>query len=434
MNDGSGQHGHTDAPHRERAVPQAALTEIEYMHRSKTFRRPTPLRFAWLLACAAVALLACAGNEPAAANDLSDSPCTAGDVEIVGSGVVINEPCTCPPGGTFSARIQFTVRNNTSTPRYCIALHLVPDGSVVTGPIDVVLFDANGSSTALGKSGGARFKDTVMYGTIPNFPCNAGIVTFGEAGVVKGKCAPNTCSTVSWNTSPGQAACTVADQNPPGGQCRHQQVVVIGFGASLSCVANCSVQCGGSATLRACAVGPADRGPYTLRLAGSDGSSQTQSTFNDASGSACLDFTVNPTQSPVTTYTLTVTDRNGCTRTATASVNVASFAVTITPATTPGCNGVLSYTASVAGQNACGFTWTVDGVSLASFMSASSADDARIARVSGANSGTLQFRALDNQCHTIRVAASCVNGTQTPCTGAASVTAKQCVGAAASCP
>ena len=72
-----------------------------------------------------------------------------------------------------------------------------------------------------------------MYGTIPNFPCNTGLVCFGSAGVVRGKCAPGTCTTISWNTSNGSAGCTTADQNPPGGQCRHQQVCVIGFGATL---------------------------------------------------------------------------------------------------------------------------------------------------------------------------------------------------------
>src|SRR5437870_5271428 len=49
------------------------------------------------------------------ANDLSTNPCTAGDVEIIGTGIVLNEPCTCSPGGTFNATVQFTVRNNTST-------------------------------------------------------------------------------------------------------------------------------------------------------------------------------------------------------------------------------------------------------------------------------------------------------------------------------
>ena len=265
-----------------------------------TMPRPRAGRFAaW--AMAAITLVHAAGV--AQANDLSDYPCTAGDVEIIGSGIVINEPCVCTPSGTFNATVQFTVRNNTSTGRYCIALHLVPDGSLITAPLDLILRDASGNSTAPGKTGGARFKDTVMYATIPNFPCNLGLVCFGEAGVVRGKCLPGKCTTISWNTSPGNAACTVADETPPGGQCRHQQVCIVGFGATLGCVANCSVACGTSSTLRACAVGPIERGPYTLTLVGSDGSSQTQSAFGDVSGTTCLDFTVTPTQSPTTQYT-----------------------------------------------------------------------------------------------------------------------------------
>jgi trimeric autotransporter adhesin len=389
--------------------------------------RTSKLQFA-ALTTLAVLLLSSLGAQRAAANDLSTNPCTAGDVEIVGSGVIINEPCACTPSGTFNAVVRFTVRNNTSTGRYCIALHLVPDGTVLTQAFDVVLRDANGTSLAPGKSGGDHFKDTVMFGTIPNFPCNLGLVCFGDAGVVRGKCSPGRCTTISWNTSPGNANCTTADETPPGGQCRHQQVCVVGFGATLACTANCTVACGQSATLRACVVGPVDRGPYTMTLTGSDGSSATQSTFGDASGTACVNFTVTPTQSPTTTYTLTVTDKNGCTRTATATVGVTPTTVTITPPANPGCNGILVYTASVSGQNTCGFTWTIDGLALGTFRTGGAADDARVARVSGTGANTLDFRALDNTCHTIQVSASCSNGNQTPCTGTASATAKQCVG------
>src|SRR5438105_4303474 len=98
------------------------------------------------------------GPATAFANDLSGNPCTAQDVEIVGTGVVLNEPCVCS-GGTFNATVQFTVRNNTSTGRYCIALHL-PDGYGIPGQ-DVILRDSGGSSTAPGKSGGASFRDTI---------------------------------------------------------------------------------------------------------------------------------------------------------------------------------------------------------------------------------------------------------------------------------
>ena len=170
-----------------------------------------------------------------------------------------------------------------------------------------------------------------------------------------------------------------------------------------------------------------------MQVTGDDGSSQTQSSFGDPSGTTCLSFTVNPTKSPTTTYTLTVTDKNGCTRTATASVGVSPTTVTITPAVDPGCNGILSCTASVSGRT-CGFTWTIDGQSLATFLSGGAADDARVARTSGTGSSTLAFRALDGACHTIGVTASCPNGNQTPCTGTASTKVKQCVGNSTSCP
>ena len=385
-----------------------------------------PLPFRLCVTALAGLLLLPLGVVPTRANDLSESPCTAGDVEIVGDGIIINEPCVVPASGLFNATVRFTVRNNTSTGRYCISLHLVPDGAVIATPIDVVLRDANGGSTAPGKSGGQRYRDTVMFGTIANYPASAGVVCFGQAGVVRGKCAPNACTTVAWSTSPGAAGCELPDQNPPGGQCRHQQVCIVGFGATLACVSNCNALCGSAATLRACVEGPADKGPFQMALVGSDGSSYQQSTYVDATGGKCVEFTVNPTQSPTTTYTLTVTDRAGCTRVDTASVSVTSVTPTITAPTSSSCNGVLSYTASVSGWSGCTFTWTVDGVAYGTFATGGNADDARVARVKGAGNSTFEFRALDNACHTIGVRSSCASGTQTPCSGTASVTVKQC--------
>jgi hypothetical protein len=382
----------------------------------------------------AVAAMMIAGDAPSVlANDLSTYPCTAGDVEIVGSGIVVNEPCSCTPGSTFNARVQFTVRNNTSTSRYCIAIHLVPDGVVLTSPTDLILKDAGGSSSAPGKSGGDRYHDTIMYADIPNFPCNLGQVCFGDAGVVRGKCSPGVCTTISWNTSPGNANCTLADQTPPGGQCRHQQICIIGFGATLSCTANCNPPCGGSSTLQACVSAAASRGPFTLAVAGSDGSTDSQSAYGDASGNGCVNFTVTPTQSPTTTYTLTVTDKDGCTRTATKSLDVSTIAAAIADPTS-GCNGVLRYTGSVVGHQGCNFSWTIDGQALGTFAAGGAADDARVARVSGTSGEYLEFRALDDACHTIAVSASCPSGTQTSCAATASRTVKQCVASPSACP
>jgi len=384
---------------------------------------------------ACVLAAACAaGAAPrlAAANDLSDSPCTAGDVEIVGNGTVLNEPCVCSAGSTFNVCVQFTVRNNTSTGRYCITLHLVPDGTYTTTPIDVVLRDAGNNSTAPGKSGSEKFHDTVMFGTLPNFPCNVGVAVFGQAGVVKGKCTPGTCTTIAWSTSPGAAGCATGDLNPPGGQCRHQQVVVVGYGAAMTCTAGCTPGCGGSTTLQCCVTAPQSRGPFTLTVTGDDGSTATKSTFGDPSGTACLNFNVSPSKSPTTTYTLTVTDKDGCTRTATKAIDVTALTVSITPPSSPGCNGILAYSASVTGGSGCSFTWTVDGQSLATFLAGGGADDARVARASGTGNASFAFRALDGTCHTIGVSTSCptANGA---CTGSASTTAKQCVGNTLNC-
>jgi len=376
----------------------------------------------WLGVCAfVVAMLLAVVPQAAWANDLSNLPCTAGDVEIVGNGTIVNEPCTCT--GTFSAQVKFTVRNNTSTGRYCIALHLVPDGVVLTAPFDVLLKTQAGSSTAPGKT------DTEMFGTIPNFPCAVGAVCFGSTGTTKGKCSPNTCTTVSWSTSSTAAGCTSPDQTPPGGQCRHQQVCVTGYGCTLSCpTSGCAVACGASATLSACVQAPLSRGPFTLDLDGDDGSHQEQTTNGDASGTKCLDFTVSPTAT--TKYTLTVTDKDGCTRTASRTLTVSGVTVSITePSSTPPCTGILRYSASVSGGTGCTFTWKIDDKSLADFISGAGTNDAAVATVSGTSGEKLDVRDLDGVCHTISVSSDCSG-----CKGTASKTFKQCVSSTLSCP
>src|SRR5215207_4551087 len=207
------------------------------------------------------------GPLTAFANDLSDLPCTANDVQIIGTGIVVNEPCECT--GTFTAEVQFTVRNITSTGRYCISVHL-SDGR------DILLFAADGTSTAFGKAQGEDFRDTIMTGTLENFPCGAGLVCFGQPGVTRGKCDPGTCSTVAWSTSPGFATCTSPDPTPPGGQCRHQQICIQGRGTTtLDCNPStpgvdesCPVQCGATTTVRLCTTSDASLGPFTFTLDG----------------------------------------------------------------------------------------------------------------------------------------------------------------------
>jgi hypothetical protein len=295
------------------------------------------------------------GPLSAFANDLSGLPCTANDVNILGSGVILNEPCSCA-SGTFNAMVRFTVLNNAGAGRYCISLHLVdatlPNGTVVQGQ-DVVLLAADGTSTAPGKS------TTQMTGTISNFPCNTGgsLVCFGTPNEpTSGKCAAGACSTIAWTTSSNGANCSGADPSPPGGQCRHQQVCVQGFGASLSCTAGCTPTCGGTSTLHGCVGAGSSQLPITLTLNGDDGSSQTVTITTLSSGSACHDFTVTVTKN--TTYTLTAKDKNNCTRTATTSLNASSLAQPSITGGTPDCAGNTTFTAT---PGAADYKWSVDG-------------------------------------------------------------------------
>ncbi len=231
------------------------------------------------------------------ANDLSNLPCTANDVQIIGTGIVVNEPCDCT--GTFDAEVVFRVRNITSTGRYCVSVHLT-DGR------DILLFAPDGTSTAFGKAQGEDFRDTLMTGVLENFPCGAGEVCFGQAGVTRGKCDPGTCSTVAWSTTPGQANCTSPDLTPPGGQCRHQQICIQGRGnTTLDCdlttdaiEESCPVECGATTTLRLCTTSVAALGPFTFTL---DGQS-----FGPTADT-CHDFVVGPI-TETTTFTGCVTD------------------------------------------------------------------------------------------------------------------------------
>jgi hypothetical protein len=369
------------------------------------------------------------GPLSAYANDLSLYPCTANDVTIEGTGHVINEPCVCS-SGTFQAIVQFDVANHTGTERYCIVLHLPASGSIPQ--TDVVLH--NNPDGLTGGSTATRNTTTTMYGVIGNFPCSAGTVCFGTEGTVRGKCsALGKCATVAWSTTPADNNCGSADQSPPHGQCRHQNICIVGFGATLDCVdANgastaCDLGCGGTAHLKLCVSGGTS--PYIFKLFTTDGTTETlvdsfpnNGTFTTAT---CHTFDVTP--STTTTYVGKVFDSTSpagtCHRDATKTVTVSAITASIAPDTTNPCDGVVTFTASGSGGAACSgdfATWTIDGGSLSDFLGELGTDSAaRIATDNG--DGTLTYRSLDG-CHNIGVSITCGG-----CTGTASASVSQCV-------
>lgn len=341
------------------------------------------------------------------AHDLSGFQCTANDVRIVGPGRVLNEPCECT--GTFTAQVEFTVENNAAADRYCITLHLCPTtlpNGTVFNPGDVVL------------QGSIPGKTTqTMQATIPNFPCGAGLICFGTAGSLpdggfdKGERCPagQCCTTVTWNVRPNED-CPVPVGREISSKCRHQQICIQGRGAvTLDCdtsasgvQTNCAVPCGSTATLRLCITnGP---GPFTFRL--SDG--QTFGPTNDL----CHDFTVGPI-TQTTTFSGTVTDATGCTKSASATLTVAPISPVLNVSGQNNCNGVLSFSTSVPGFSGCSLAYTIDGSP-----ATNSSTDTLLVRVN--SDGTLDYRNLDGNCHTIGVTATCGS-----CTGTATRTVRQ---------
>lgn len=342
------------------------------------------------------------------ANDLSSFQCTANDVRIVGPGRILNEPCSCT--GTFNAQVAFTVENNAGADRYCITLHLCP--TVINGQTvnlgDVVLQGSISGKTT-----------QVMTATIPNYPCGAGLVCFGSSGgngdgtFAKGERCPDgaCCSTVTWNVRANDS-CPVPAGTEISSKCRHQSICIQGRGAvTLDCdtsasgvQTDCTVQCGSSATLRLCTSGGV--GPFTFRVAGG-GFDETRSN----SSNLCETFTI-PSVTATTVFTGSVTDADGCTRSAQVTLRTSPVTPVIA-VNSSNCNGVLTISASVAGFTGCSHAWTIDGAA-----AANTTTDTLLVRVN--SNGTLDYRNLDNTCHTIGVTSTCGN-----CSGTASVRVKQ---------
>jgi hypothetical protein len=375
------------------------------------------------------------GPLPAFADDLSNFPCTANDVRIAGTGLVLNEPCCCAAGSTFTAQVAFPVENTTGTERYCIALHLV--GLTGIPDQDIILINPADNTSTL-----PRNSTTTMVGSILNFPCNeTGVICTAVPTEVRGKCT-NECSTVAFSTSPNAAGCTLDSSGnaptPPRGQCRHQQICIQGFGATLECgtcaspltTVPCTVPCGGTLTLRA-TVNAADASstgtacqtaPFTYTLF--NGTTQV-ATFGPTAAK-CHDFTVTAAGS----YTVQICDcripvdatcaagTTACCRTSSAvTVTTQSITAHLAVSGNVGCNtGVLTFTGSATGcAGTPTFRFKVDS---GSFVAGTGPNGDQFTY----NPTCLAAGGVDTGCHTVTVEANC-NG----CIDTTSRTVSQCV-------
>ena len=272
------------------------------------------------LGTAAAALMGRA--RPSVAHVDSKSPCKAQDIELTG-GAIVNEPCTCTAGGNFDAVAAFEVTNNNNATRKCIAIHL-GDGSAPLSGQDFYL-TVNPDGTGGSSISGNGTKQT-MYAQLGKLPCNFSTECFAGS-VIAFQTAQNQ----------GDTACpTKPEEKYPGGQCRRQKVCIIGFSAGLECAnsdctdtsnAKCTVDCGGNLFLKATAAGfssiDCEGKDYTFTVTDPDGTTVAKKT---GSSPQCL--TVAPTKSG--TYTLTVTDCKGCTRTASKDITVSDIKATLT--------------------------------------------------------------------------------------------------------
>jgi hypothetical protein len=285
---------------------------------------------------------------------LSNVNCTANDVRIIGPGIIINEPCAC--SGNFSAVVRFRLNNNTGTQRYCVTVHLCPGrnsaGQVVVPAQDIIVGTVDP---------GERFYEV----SIPNYPCGAGNVCFGEAGsgpdggFAKGETCPagKCCTVISWNVRANDP-CPQPHGEIIKSKCRAQQVCITGRAASLTCIddpadANdtCTPDCGGKATLRACVEGGTPPYTYTLTAtAGSlkDGAGNPQSVLSfGPTNDTCRNFKVTVTEP--TTYEVRICDSGSpvCCKTASTSLSANPIATPVLSLTAgPDCAGNATLTAS----------------------------------------------------------------------------------------
>lgn len=258
--------------------------------------------------------------------------CTANDVNLVGPGIVLQEPCDCAVPGP--ATVLFAVANGASSDRYCLAIY----NCASTDPtsLDVIYLQLVNTTLGLGSTLpgkiGSQPRITYYTAQIPDYTCNNanGLTCYGAApsggqGLVfpRGEACPvgECCGTIVYGTS--------------------QQAPCPGRGANLTCTDNCSPLCGGTSTLRACGINMTPPFTFSLNLVTDAGTTSGVQIFNSADpAQLCYDFTVAP-PSGSSSYTVTVTDvTHGCSRTSDpVSFHVANIYAPLLSPSTNKCTG-----------------------------------------------------------------------------------------------
>jgi hypothetical protein len=211
---------------------------------------------------------------------------------------------------------------------------------------------------------------------------------------------------VAFQTAQNQsdAACSGPITKYPGGQCRRQEICVIGYGVEMKCTAGCTPACGGTSTLQACVSGRQEQLPFTVVLS-NDKNSNTQTALinsltktspTDEGGTACVAFNVQVTD-PNTTYTATVTDRANCQRTNSTLLSANPVKITSASGTPPSCaGGKTTLSACASGGGSITYEFLENGTALCSNTSSTGCGSCQIVLSPGTH--TITVKASSGAC------------------------------------
>jgi len=230
--------------------------------------------------------------------DLSSLQCTANDVEIMGPGSIINEPCGCTANQFFDAKVNFVI-NSKSSGRFCFTLYL-----------------CDGQNTTLVLNEEVKRGTFVYTFNFPHYPCNSGTRCFGYRppgsgiGLVfpKGTDCPTgtCCSTVLYDVNP-PASCPITGKLVPS-KCRYNEICIQSKAATLTCKSGCAGYCGAyDATLELCNEGL--KKPLDFQILSNGNIIAQKIDLNDN----CTTFTV-PINAANLNFVGRVVDADGCYR------------------------------------------------------------------------------------------------------------------------